>query len=749
MLSGSLLACILMGNLHIYPSGKFGSYGLWNYFQGFVYFIIPNTLFVGVLFFSIVTYSRNMIAAYVTALILIMLLNNKRLMPDEVSTLVMALKDPYGNDAVSEMMKYWKPEDFNRLAIPFTGYFLYNRILWMLISGLLFLLAYSRFSFQQFASTFNLFNRKKIHTEQSNETTSVMRLPVVTSIFDIGLSIKQWISLTKLELKSLIKNPYFIAILVVPTIIILIDGDRFGSFGMRALPTTFRMLDTVLAFTKNYADIVLVFFSGALVWRERSSKVDEIVSTMPTKSWVLLFSKVASLIGMYTIMIGYFVLVFICFQLAKGFTDIQPFVYIQALFGYNLFNVLILVCFTVSIQGLVNNRYVGYLICLTVMLLLPLLYKELGIYSRLVWFNSGQNISYSDMNGFGNRFHYFISHKFYWLSFVCMLLITSTLMWYRGKEQNFKSRFLFAKSSFRKIHLLGYAMSFTFLIISGSYIYYNTRVLDKFYTDKEIDLQTVALEKNYRKYNSLPKLKIVEVNIQLDIYLDARTLTANVYYWLKNKGTRKVDSLLFKYNTDFDNLKIEASNNSLVEISNDDFNGIKIFKFAKPINCGDSLQLKFSYTNSVKGFGLDAIGNVVGNGTYLSSKDLFPNISYDENWEIADSIKRAKFGLLPKRGNFNLEDSTIRTVNYVSPDADWIRYESTVSTSSDQTAISSGNLVKNGQKTIAIIFITKWTRLHYYIRVSNQLGMKPLSQNGKALILKFIMTNIILTILSR
>jgi ABC-2 type transport system permease protein len=694
VLSGSLLAYILMGNLHIYPSGKFGSYGLWNYLQGFVYFVIPNTLFVGVLFFSIVTYARNMIAGYVSAIILLMLLNNGRLMPDGVSTLIIALKDPYGIDAFEEITKYWSPEDNNQLAIPFTGYLLYNRIFWVTISGLLFLLTYSRFSFDQFASSLVLFKKKKAPTEQSNVSTSIMHLPLVTSIFDIGLSIKQWISLTKLELKSLIKNPYFIAILVVPTIIILIDGDRAGSFGKQSLPVTFRMIGSILGFAKNYGDIVLVFFSGALVWRERSSKVEEIVSTMPIKSWVLLFSKITSLLGMYMVMFTYFILFFICFQLAKGFTDIQPFVYIQTLFGYNLFNVLILVCFTVSIQGLVNNRYVGYLICVIVMLLLPLLYNKLDIYSRLVWFNSGGGLAYSDMIGFGNRLLYFLSHKLYWLSFVSIFLITSTLMWARGNERRFKNRFLFAKSSFRKIHLLGYVLSLTFMILFGSYIYYNSRVLNKFYTSSEIEQQAVALEKNYRKYNALPKLKIVGVNIKLDIYPDARALTVNGFYWLKNNGARKVDSLLFKYKKNFDNLKIEAPNISLVEISSDDLNGIKILKFAKPINSGDSLQLKFSYTNSVKGLGVDALGNVAGNGTYLSSKDLFPNISYDENWEIGDSVKRVKFGLLPKKGRFNLEDSTLRTVNYVSPDADWIRYECIVSTSSDQTAISSGNLVK-------------------------------------------------------
>jgi hypothetical protein len=108
-------------------------------------------------------------------------------------------------------------------------------------------------------------------------------------------------------------------------------------------------------------------------------------------------------------------------------------------------------------------------------------------------------------------------------------------MWHRGKEQNFKSRFLFAKNSFRKLHLLGYGLSLACMILFGSFIYYNTRILNKFYTPLEIDQQIADLEKTYKKYNSLPKLKIVEVNIQLDIYPDTRVHTVNGFYWLKNK----------------------------------------------------------------------------------------------------------------------------------------------------------------------------------------------------------------------
>ncbi len=725
VLTGSVIAFILMCNLPVYAKGRVGSYDLWNYLQGFVYLIIPNTFFVGVLFFSIVTYTRNMMSAYIASVVLLMLLNNASLLPIDIdNSLIVSLIDPYGNAALTEMTRYWSPEDTNKLGIPFTGYLLYNRIFWMTISSLLFSLTYSRFSFQQYASTFSLFKKRKTDCAEGNATTTIMHLPKATSIFDIALSIKLWASLTKLEFKNLVKSPYFIVILLLPTCHIFFSYDIAETFGKHSLPTSFRMVDIILTFAFFFGDFIIVFYSGALVWRERDSKMDEIISATPIRTWVLLFSKITSLVCMYASILFYCVLFCIIIQLGNGFTDIQPMVYLQSLFGYNLVNMIILICFTVSVQVLVNNRYLGYLVCVTIMLLLPLAYRGLGIDNQLIRFNSsGAFLPYSDMNGFGHRFFSFIIYKFYWLAFISLLLITANLMWGRGKEHVLKNRLIFAKNSIRKIHFVGYILGLICMILFGSFIYYNTRVLNKFYTARENDEQVANFEKKYKKYSELPKLKIVEVNVQLAIYPETRSIVVNGTYWIKNKGTKNVDSLFFRYNENYRNYKIQVFNNSFTEILSDSLSGVKLLKFGKPIIAGDSLQMKFSYEDAPRGFKQGgAQTSVVGNGTYLTSKQLFPNISYDESWELTDSVKRFKFDLEPKGRMHNLKDTSFLKVNYVSPDADWIRYECTISTSADQTAISSGNLVK------------KWTennRNYFHYKMDMPAQMYLCFQSGR------------------
>ena len=71
-----------------------------------------------------------------------MALNNDNLMPANIDSMIPALKDPYGGAALYEMTKDWTQEMENKLAVPFTGYLIYNRIFWMISSGLLFLFTY-------------------------------------------------------------------------------------------------------------------------------------------------------------------------------------------------------------------------------------------------------------------------------------------------------------------------------------------------------------------------------------------------------------------------------------------------------------------------------------------------------------------------------------------------------------------------------------------------------------------------------
>ncbi|MEQ1732439.1 MAG: M1 family aminopeptidase [Bacteroidia bacterium] len=700
VLTACVLAFVVMCNLPIFDEGKVGQYGLWNYVQGFVYFIIPNTLFIGALFFSVVTYSRNMLSGYIGAIVLLVLTGVAGdLVKDIDNKLIPSLIDPYGSTALNEITQYWSATEKNTLPIPFTGVLLYNRLLWLAIAALLFMVTYTRFSFNQTASTFNWFKRKKATALMVvNEGINKFKLPKVTTIFDTNLSWKLFISLTKLEYKNLVKSPFFIIIALLSMLTVFFDYTNGNDmYGTRLLPVTYSMAESVRNSMGLFGTIIIVFYAGVLVWRERDAKMDEIISATPIKNWVLLLSKIGSLTFMYATIVLFGIFISIVIQLATGFTDIQFMVYIKSLFGYGMLGIIIMIAMCVAVQAFVSNRYVGYFICIIILMLLPLMLSKMGVQNDLIKFNSsGPRMPYSDMNGFGHQLYTYLLYKSYWLAFVSLLLISANLLWNRGKEKGFAARITFAKNTISAKHYVGYATALLVMIGFGGFIHYNTKVLNQYLTPDQQDDAQATYERKFKKYQYIAKLKITDIKVNLDIYPDTRSATVKGEYWLKNKGTRQVDTLFMSYNQGTSNpVLMLANNNTFTNLFTDTVNGIKILKFANPIAVGDSVHLTFAYNYIPQGFKNDDAGTaIVANGTFLNSGAVFPAISYSEDAELDDKVKRAKYKLQPKERMHNVTETAYLNKNVINGDADWINYECTISTAADQTAISPGYLVK-------------------------------------------------------
>ncbi len=115
---GHMVTCALPG----IEAEKLGVFSLMNYIQPFLYFVVPNTLLVGAIFFSFVTFSRNMIAGYVgcVALILVKGITNS-LLSDLDNKAMAAIFEPFGEIAFNQVTEYWSPSEQNTLALPFSG----------------------------------------------------------------------------------------------------------------------------------------------------------------------------------------------------------------------------------------------------------------------------------------------------------------------------------------------------------------------------------------------------------------------------------------------------------------------------------------------------------------------------------------------------------------------------------------------------------------------------------------------------
>src|SRR5690606_7807613 len=108
---------------------------------------------------------------------------------------------------------------------------------------------------------------------------------------------------------------------------------------------------------------------------------------------------------------------------------------------------------------------------------------------------------------------------------------------------------------------------------------------------------------------------------------------------------------------------------------------------------GDSIRLTFEVRNKPNSILKDR-SLILENGTFVNNFSLFPSIGYSENGELFDDEVRAKYGLPKKDIMAPTTDTIAQKNNYISRDADWITFETTVSTSGDQIAIAPGYLQK-------------------------------------------------------
>ena len=103
-----------------------------------------------------------------------------------------------------------------------------------------------------------------------------------------------------------------------------------------------------------------------------------------------------------------------------------------------------------------------------------------------------------------------------------------------------------------------------------------------------------------------------------------------------------------------------------------------------------TFQLDF-VPHGIAGMGSDSHVNY--NGTFFSNGS-FPRIGYQPGLELSDEKDRKKHGVKDKERMAERDDPKGLANSYISHDADWIRFDATVSTSMDQIAIAPGRLDK-------------------------------------------------------
>ncbi len=696
----SLLICFAIG-LGLYigsvlPWGNpelLGANHWWSYVQIYLYSIIPNLLFMGVIVFAITTLSRSLYAGFATVLAVLIIQGLvSGLTADMDNRILGALLDPTGGEALDYYTQYWTVHDFNTQNLPLEKWVVINRLIWLGVSIIFMGLTHKLFKFHQQGLQWH-WPWKRAVTSHRQTTVPIgikrFKLPKVNYDFSFKAHWNNVFNFTKLDCFYLIKNKVFM-ILVGLGILMIISVSSVITmlYGTAVYPET-RIMLQIPGGTFTIIVIVLTFLgAGLLVHHSKIANMNLLIHSTPVPNWVLFISKYFALIIMQALLLLVVIACGVSIQIYHGYYHFELGLYLQTLYGLSWLSFIIWAGLALAVQTLFKNYIIGFVLLFAFYIFRGMLSK-LGIEQDIFFFNRLPTPGYSDMNGFGFGLKIYYVYVLYWLLFIGFISGLTLLFWRRGLFK-FKERFKLARQRAKTVVVLPSLLCLIGFLGLGGYIYYDNTIANDYYSHKEREQMRVNYEKQYKHYADLNLPRLTSVKIKLDLYPKTRDFKAKGTFVLTNKSTAPVDTLLINYNSSYKtNFQIASAH----FIKRDSLNNLAFYEFNEPLQPGDSAVMQFdmqNYPNTL----LQSNSPVLHNGTFINSR-LFPGLGYQSEFEISNNEVRKKYGLPEQPRMPSPSDTAALQNTYISNDADWINFETTVSTAADQIAIAPGKLQKS------------------------------------------------------
>lgn len=657
---------------------------------------LPNLLFVGAMSFAIATLTRSLMLTYVAIVVFVALYGVSQSLLSEPEYRAMAsMLDPFGATAYGEVTRYWTAFDRNQQLVPLEGLFLYNRLLWSGIALLLMGATYFLFRFDTESGKSRKLRKQQSELEDSREAiTAHAPLPAVEPVFNAATTWRQFSLRVRFEVWSVLRSVPFMLLVVLAVALALgsfLNLDQIAGTGV--WPVT-RIMTRIMSGTFTLSMIIIIVYYGAeLVWQEHDLRFNEILDATPTPNWVFASSKLIAIILIMAVLLAVGVLVAMVVQLSSGYKNFEFGTYLTLhMLDYGRIAYMASIL-SVFVQVLVRNKYLGmgimviYIISLFVLI-------PMGFEDPLYRLASTAGAPYSDMNGWGHYGTITALYTAYW-SFVCVLMfVGSELLWKRGAIESLRSRIAAARYAITPRVAMTIAIALIGWLGIGSYIFYNTRIVNDYLTQEDRERIQVEYEQRYLEYRDTPQPRIVDIYADVDIYPDEKRYEARGRYVLENRTGEPLESVLVGISNTaiVDLLELEGAT---VEDYDEDFN-ITQFSFDEPMLPGDRLTLRFETRRENPGF-LHRQNQtaIIDNGTFFYGADAMPGLGFNQNALLIDRNTRRKYDLEPIDRAAKLEDEAARYNSYLRQDSDWIDYETTVSTVVGQTAIAPGYLIND------------------------------------------------------
>ena len=654
--------------------------------------VLPTLLFTATLFVTLAALTRRMLPNYVGGMALLLFWAVGQGAIQAIGDDWAAwLLDPFALSAVARATRYWTVAQRNLEHLPLPPLLLWNRALWLAMGAAVFALGAAAFRFSHFGAEAR---RPAGAGEAGPPLSARVAVPRVRREFGLRAHLRQLAAETRRAVREVVANAWFPAIVGICLLFVVATAWDVGEiYGTRTFPVTYKVLEDLEGSYGLFLLVIITFYAGELVWNERELRSSQIHDSLPVPAWVPLASRLLALAGIVAVVQATAMATGMAIQAAHGWFRFEAGVYLRELFVHQYLGAYLqLIVLAVLLQTLVNHKYVGHFLVILYYVGASVFFLA-GLEHNLAVYGSAPTLVYSDMNGWGHGEGAWGWFTLYWGGVAVLLAILSNLFWVRGEEPGARWRLRLARLRLTR-PLLGVAAGTAALVLAtGGFIFYNTNVLNDFSTRRAGERVQARYEKEYKRFEWRPQPRITAARLAVDIYPGRQDLRLRGAYRLVNRTASRIDTVYVDYPSTL-TVRGFSFDRPAARLIADRDGGFFAFRLARPLLPGDSAELRFDLEHDARGFENEpSYRPVVENGTFFDSGFL-PKIGYNAEGELVDEGTRERFDLPSRPRIAPLGDRRARQRNFVSHDADWIDFETTVSTDADQVAVAPGYLVR-------------------------------------------------------
>jgi len=674
-----------------------GAINILYFLQPLFVFGFISCLFVSAFYLLTAGITRNRSIVYVSAIAMLVISSIPGLLSesDKLKSLA-AMLDPFGTIGLANDTEFWPANEQNSRMVPLSGAFLYNRLLWLAISlaGL--------FMAQKFFKR-GIVKRKIKTTKKLTDmhmSPDDIKLVQVTPVAPNGAKLSRFLTRFKYEYWTTVKSiPFAILLLIALVQFGFIFVIRNQLSDMPVLLTGGQAFNLATGSFSLFLVLMMVFFGGDVIWRERTSKITELIDSTAIQSWILLSTKWLATIAMIFTVLALACISALIAQAVMGVGELE----IGIIFKRGFLELGVMMSFWVTlvmfVQNFAPNRIFGMILGGLILFGFLIGITLLPFYHPLMGFGMVSPGTYSDMNAYRTSGLLSMTYRaIYWAGLVGIFAVSSMWLWRRGTDVRLIKRLKGVKGQIGKGSLaLGIASVIAFFGMGG-HIFYKTNIENEFYTDKKAETRLVEIEKNFKEISkrALPKIQTVDVDVQ--IYADKQQAEFKGQYLIKNTTDAPVTELWMTVPSDKESalrridLKgaIRDKKDKRAKLAKTLEMNSHLYVFNPPLAPNAETTLDFEVFFDSPKF-MD--GSPIRKQANFLNNSRMPGLGVNYNF-LRNPDKRRKYDLPVKDKRPDRDDAKALKNNFFTAAADYVNFKANFCVDAGQIPIAPGKFMR-------------------------------------------------------